>query len=110
MTLVAAAFAAETAAMPAQQGSPFGLLLPILMVVVFYFLLIRPQSKKNKAIQKMVESLELGDEVKTIGGMMGTIKRMTDEFIALEVSDSVVINFQRTAVIGVLPKGTLKAI
>jgi preprotein translocase subunit YajC len=84
-------------------------LLPlVLFAVVFYFLLIRPQSKRAKEHRKMVESLMKGDEVVTIGGVAGRIADIGDTFALLEVADGVSVKIRRAAVESVMPKGTLK--
>ena len=93
----------------AAQGDPLTTLLPLVIFgVVLYFLLIRPQVKRQKEHRKMVESLSKGDEVITSGGMAGKITDMGDNFIKLEVSDGVEIKCRRQAVESVLPKGSLK--
>lgn len=97
----------ESAAPPA--GDPFMAFLPlILFAVVFYFLLIRPQAKRQKEHRKMVESLAKGDEVLTLGGLAGRIVDLGDNFILLEVAEGVRIKVRRMAVEAVLPKGTLQ--
>jgi preprotein translocase subunit YajC len=84
-------------------------LLPlVLFAVVFYFLLIRPQSKRAKEHRKMVESLMKGDEVVTIGGVAGRIADIGDTFALLEVADGVSVKIRRASVESVMPKGTLK--
>lgn len=79
-----------------------------LFVLVFYFLLIRPQMKRSKAMRDMVSSLQVGDEVMTQGGMVGKIDKMEDSFIYLSVADNVTLKFQKQSIANVLPKGTLK--
>lgn len=93
----------------AAAGDPFLALLPlVLFAVVFYFLLIRPQAKRQKEHRKMVESLAKGDEVVTIGGIAGRIADLGDNFALLEVSEGVSVKIRRAAVEAVMPKGTLK--
>jgi preprotein translocase subunit YajC len=93
----------------ASQGDVLSSLLPLVIFgVVLYFLLIRPQVKRQKDHRKMVESLSKGDEVVTSGGMAGKITDMGDNFIELEVSEGVEIKCRRHAVESVLPKGSLK--
>jgi len=77
---------------------PTSLLLLGLMIVVFYVLLIRPQQKRLKQHQALVAHLEMGDEVITIGGMYGKVRRMDDTHIWLEVADGVVLRFARQAI------------
>lgn len=96
-------------------GAPGGLVqfLPfILMFVVLYFLMIRPQIKRQKEHKAMVEALAKGDEVITAGGLLGKVSRVTDSYITLEVAQQdgkpVEVLCQRVAVSSVLPKGTIK--
>jgi preprotein translocase subunit YajC len=79
-----------------------------LFVVVFYFLLIRPQQKKQKEHQAMLGKLAAGDEVVTAGGILGRIVEISDNFITLEIADNVRIKVQRFQVTTLVPKGTLK--
>ncbi len=85
-----------------------GMLPLILIFVVFYFLLIRPQSKRAKEHKAMVEALSKGDEVVTAGGILGKITDVGDQFITLEVSSGVSLKVQRHTVGAVMPKGTVK--
>ena len=93
-------------------GSPGleGLILPIGLIIMLYFLMIRPQMKKSKEHKKLVEALAKGDEVQTQGGLMGKISDISDNFITLEISDGVEAKFLRDSIGAVLPKGTLKDI
>jgi preprotein translocase subunit YajC len=79
-----------------------------LFVVIFYFLLIRPQQKKQKEHQAMLGKLATGDEVVTTGGIVGRIVEISDNFITLEISEGVRIKVQRFHVTSLVPKGTLK--
>ena len=84
-------------------------LMPIVLIfVVFYFLLIRPQSKKAKEHREMVAALAKGDEVVTSGGLLGRISKVGDNFVDLEVADGVTVKVQRPAVANLMPKGTIK--
>ena len=85
-----------------------GFLPIILMFVLLYFLMIRPQMKRAKEHRTMVDALQKGDEVVTAGGMLGRITKVGDTHLGLEISPNVEIQVQRTAVHTVLPKGTLK--
>ena len=96
------------AAGPAGQGDTLMGLLPIiLMFVILYFLMIRPQMKKAKEHKAMLDALQKGDEVVAIG-IVGKITKITDSYIGLEVADNVVIQVQKQAVNILLPKGTIK--
>lgn len=86
--------------------SPFnGLILMGLIFIIFYFLLIRPASKKQKALQRMIESLKNGDKVITTGGIHGVIVAITDEFIQLRVASNVKIEISRNAVAALQTEG-----
>ena len=79
-------------------------------VVIFYFLIWRPQAKRAKEQKNLLGSLQKGDEVVTTGGIAGKITKVSDAFVVLEVSDTVEMKFQKGAIAATLPKGTLKAI
>ncbi len=81
----------------------------ILIFVLFYFLLIRPQMKRAKEHRKMVSELGAGDEVVTNGGLLGIITKVGDSFLSMEIAQGVEIRLQKHAVSGVLPKGTIKS-
>jgi len=98
---------AAGAAAPAASGLPMFVMMG-LFVVVFYFLLIRPQQKKQKEHQAMLGKLAAGDEVVTAGGILGRIIEVGDNFITLEIADNVRIKVQRFQVTSLVPKGTLK--
>ena len=93
-------------------GDPgfIGFLPIILMFVLLYFLMIRPQMKRSKEQKQMVEALQKGDEVIAAGGVLGRITRISDAYVSLEVAPNTEISIQRTAVQMLLPKGTLKSI
>ena len=103
-------------AAPASTGatdSPFGSLgsmLPlVLMFVVLYFVMIRPQMKRQKEAKAMIEALAKGDEVVTTGGMLGKITKIGESFLTVEIASGVEIQVQRGSVVQVLPKGTVAA-
>ncbi len=80
----------------------------VLMFVVLYFVMIRPQMKKQKEHRAMIEALAKGDEVATAGGLVGRVTKMSDSYLGVEVATGVEVQLQRSAVVQVLPKGTLK--
>lgn len=93
----------------AGAGDPFlGLLFPLGLIIILYFLMIRPQVKRQKEHKKLVDNLGKGDEVLTMGGVAGRIVDIGDNFAQLEVADGVIIKIRRPAVEAVLPKGSLK--
>ncbi len=90
-------------------ADPITSLLPLVFIfVVFYFLLIRPQSKKAKEHKQMVESLAKGDEVVTNGGLLGKLTKIGDNFVELELAEGITVKLQRHAIANVMPKGTIK--
>ena len=100
---------AQTAA-PAAQGGGFGMLLmPIVLIAVMYFMMIRPQMKRQKEHRAMLDKLSRGDEVLTNGGIAGTVIEIGENFITVEIADNVRIRVQKGAIANVLPKGTLKS-
>ena len=106
---VAQAQAADGAAQPA-GGGLFGLLPLLLLGIVFYFMLIRPQSKRMKEHRKMLAELAIGDEVITSGGVAGRVDALGDAFVSVEVASGIKLKVQKQAVSQVLPKGTLKSV
>jgi preprotein translocase subunit YajC len=84
-------------------------MLPILVLFgVLYLVMIRPQMKKQKEHKNMIESIVKGDEVVTAGGFLGRISKLGDAFISVELANGVEVQMQRSAVVQVLPKGTMK--
>lgn len=100
--------AAPAAAGPA--GTGFEWIFLVGFLVIFYLMIWRPQAKRAKEQKNLLGSLQKGDEVVTTGGIAGKINKVTDDFVVLEVSDSVELKFQKGAIAATLPKGTLKAI
>ena len=93
----------------AAQGNPLmSLILPIGLVALFYFMLIRPQSKRAKEHKEMVSSVQKGEEIITNGGILGKITKVSESFITLEISADTTINIQKNAVQSIMPKGTIK--
>ena len=108
---ISSAFA-QTAPAAAAEGGLMGSLtsmLPlVLMFVVLYFIMIRPQMKKQKEHKAMIDALAKGDEVVTAGGLLGRVTKVAESFVSLEVSSGVEVQCQRSAVVQVLPKGSIK--
>lgn len=90
------------------QSSLVSMLPLVLMFVVLYFLMIRPQMKKQKEHRAMIDALAKGDEVVTGGGMLGKVTQLGDGYLSVEIASGVEIQMQRSAVVQVLPKGTIK--
>jgi preprotein translocase subunit YajC len=106
--LIAPAHAQAAAAQP-QGGLGMGLLMPVALIAIMYFFMIRPQMKRQKEHRAMLEKLSKGDEVLTNGGIAGVVTDIGENFITIEVADNVRMRFQKGAVANVLPKGTLKS-
>jgi preprotein translocase subunit YajC len=98
-------------AAPGQQADPLMSFLPlIILFVIFYFLLIRPQQKKAKEHKQMVGNLQKGDEIVTQGGIVGKVTDVSDGFLTCKIADNVEVKLQSHAVSTVLPKGTIKTL
>ena len=92
------------------QANPLLQMLPLVLIfVVFYFLLIRPQSKRAKEHKAMVAAMGVGDEVVTSGGILGRITEAGEQFVTVEIASGVQVKVQRHTISSVLPKGTLKS-
>jgi len=97
-------------AAPAQGAGTSGMVMFVILLVVFYLVLIRPQMKQAKEHRKLVESLAKGDEVVTGGGLLGRINEVGDNFIVLEIAKDVEVKVQKQSVSAVMPKGTVKTL
>jgi len=93
-----------------QEPSALGFLLPIFILVLMYFILIRPQSKKLKEHKQMLTELKVGDEISTAGGLLGKIIKVGESYIQLKISDNVDIKLQKSSVNKILPKNSLESI
>lgn len=82
----------------------------ILMFVVMYFIMIRPQQKRQKELKSMMEALAKGDEVITVGGVLGKVSKVTDAYVTIEVAPNTELVVQKNAVTTLLPKGTIKSL
>jgi preprotein translocase subunit YajC len=90
------------------QSSLMSMLPLLLMFVVLYFVMIRPQMKKQKEHKTMIDALAKGDEIITAGGFLGKVSKLGDSYLSIEIANGVEIQMQRSAVIQVLPKGSIK--
>ncbi len=100
-------------AAPAAAGAPspfITLLFPIVLLVVMYFVMLRPQMKRAKDHRSMLEKLGNGDEIITGGGIAGVVREIGDNFVLVEIADNLRVRVQRGAIANVLPKGTLKSL
>ena len=105
--LIPTAYAQSAGGQP--QGG-FGMLVfPVILIAIMYFLMIRPQMKRQKEHRAMLDKLSKGDEVITNGGIAGTVAEIGENFITVEIASNVQVRLQKGAIASVLPKGTLKA-
>jgi preprotein translocase subunit YajC len=101
---------AQAADPAAQQGSGLvSIAMLVVMFIAFYFLLIRPQAKRAKEHKAMIAALAKGDEVVTVGGVLGRVVELSEQYATVEISEGVQVKVQRHAIQTVLPKGTLKS-
>lgn len=91
------------------DGGLMGMLPLLLIFVLFYFMLIRPQAKRAKEHKNMVEALAKGDEIVTQGGLLGKVVVVSESFISVQITDDVVVKVQRQSVSTLVPKGTIKS-
>ncbi|MDJ0760051.1 MAG: preprotein translocase subunit YajC [Woeseiaceae bacterium] len=102
-------FISNAYAQAAPQADPFGFLLPMIVIFgAFYFLLIRPQQKKQKAHTELVAALKVGDEIMTAGGILGKITGVSEHYAVVEIADKTEIKIQKASVSQVVPKGTIE--
>ena len=107
--LISPAYAQAAGA--ATQGDTLLTFLPMIAIfVVFYFLLIRPQQKKQKEARAMLDALEKGNEVVTAGGVLGRIVKIDEQYVTVEVAQNVQLVVQRGAISQLLPKGTIRGL
>lgn len=98
------------AAAPAAGGGIMDFLPLIALVAVFYFMVLRPQAKRAKEHKAMMEALQRGDEVVTMGGEVGLVNKVYEQYVAVELAENLVVTVQKSAIQSVLPKGTIKSI
>ncbi|WP_290873680.1 preprotein translocase subunit YajC [Aquabacterium sp.] len=108
MFLISDAYAQAAAPAAGASGGLMSMLPLVLMFVVLYFVMIRPQMKRQKETKAMLDALAKGDEVVTQGGVIGKIAKLDDTFARIEVANGVELQVQRVAIIQVLPKGSYK--
>ncbi len=98
---------APAAAAGAQQAGWEGLIFPIGLVIILYFFMIRPQIKRQKEHKALIGAIKKGDEVQTMGGMMGKITDLGDNFCKLEIAEGIEIKVRKSSIEAVMPKGSL---
>ncbi len=108
---VAAEEAVQTATTAQESAAPGfeGLIFPIALIIIFYFLLIRPQQKRNKQHKQLVAGSKKGDEIVTTGGVLGKITEVGDHFITLEIGNNMSVQITKSSISAVMPKGTYSA-
>ena len=106
--LISEAYAQAAAPAAGASGGQMSMLPLVLMFVVLYFVMIRPQMKRQKETKSMLEALSKGDEVVTQGGVIGKISKLGETFVSVEVASGVELQVQRAAIVQVLPKGSYK--
>ena len=107
--LINSAYAQASGAAPGSPSLISTLALPALLLVVFYFLLIRPQSKRAKEQREMLSKVAVGDEIATTGGILGKVTEVGEQFLSVEIANGVNVKLQKFQVAKVLPKGTVKS-
>ncbi len=105
---ISSALAQAPAAGSDMSSSLISMLPLVLMFVVLYFVMIRPQMKRQKEHKTMVEALAKGDEVATAGGLLGKVTKLGDSLLSVEIAEGVEVQLQRHAVVQIMPKGTMK--
>ena len=101
---------AQAPATGAPGGDTSFIILMVLMFVVLYFFMIRPQMKRQKELRQMIEALQKGDEVVTSGGVVGKITRLSEAYLSIEIAPNTEVMVQKAAVQLLLPKGTIKSL
>ena len=98
------------AAASGAESSLMSFLPLLLMFAVLYFIMLRPQMKRQKEVKTMLSALATGDEVVTAGGLLGTLTKISEQYVSIQLADGVEVSMQKAAITAVLPKGTLKSI
>jgi preprotein translocase subunit YajC len=109
IVFISNAYAQATAAAQSTEQSLLGMLPLVLMFVVLYFVMIRPQMKRQKEHKAMIEAVAKGDEIVTAGGVIGKITKLGDSIVNLEVANGIELQIQRSAITQVLPKGSVSS-
>jgi preprotein translocase subunit YajC len=107
--MISSAFAQSAPAVGGDAGM-MNILFIVLMFVIIYFLMIRPQMKRAKEHRTMLDALQKGDEVITAGGVLGRVSKMGEAYVTIEIAPNTEVSVQKAAVQTVLPKGTLKSL
>ncbi|KTC99881.1 SecYEG protein translocase auxillary subunit [Legionella geestiana] len=107
---VSDALAATATGTAAQPDGTFSMIMVVVIFVLFYFMLIRPQNKRAKEHRELVSKLQKGDEIVTSGGFLGSVVDLNDQYLKVRLAEGMDVMLQRGAVSSVLPKGTLKSL
>lgn len=106
--LISEAFAAVEAPVTTQNSISNFILLSVLCVLFIYFFMWRPQNKRIKAHQSMMNDLQIGDEIMTNGGFLGKVTQIENSIVSLSIAENTIVKVQKTAISNILPKGTIK--
>ncbi|MBI5438075.1 MAG: preprotein translocase subunit YajC [Nitrosomonadales bacterium] len=98
------------AAAPVQGGGLMDFLPLIVLAAAFYFFILRPQSKRAKELKAMIEALQRGDEIVTAGGEVGRVSKVYEEYVGVELAENIEVTVQKSSILAMLPKGTIKSI
>ena len=108
---ISTAYAATPSTTASSEGGFLSVLpMLIIFIAVFYFLLVRPQSKRAKEQRELLDNLAVGDEVLTTGGIIGRLMKLRDNYVVISTGKDVEMTFQKTAIASILPKGTMESI
>ena len=108
--LISPAMAQAAGYAPQAPGAMFNVFILGGFVLIFYFLIWRPQSKRAKEHRNLMASINKGDEIMTTGGLLGKVNEVNDQYVVVEVADNVELKMQKSSIAAALPKGTLKSI
>lgn len=108
--LIPTALAAGSTQAPGSQSFMSFLPMLLLLVAFMYLLIIRPQTKRTNEHKKLMNKLQKGDEIVTIGGLLGRIEKISDNFVQVAIADGVVVTLQKAAIANCMPKGTIKSV
>lgn len=108
--LISPAMAQAAGEAPQAPGAMFNVFILGGFVLIFYFLIWRPQSKRAKEHRNLMASINKGDEIMTTGGLLGKVNEVNDQYVVVEVADNVELKMQKSSIAAALPKGTLKSI
>jgi preprotein translocase subunit YajC len=110
VSFISSAYAQAAGGSPAQTSQVSFIVMMVVIFGAMYFLMIRPQMKRQKELRTMLSAIAKGDEVVTTGGILGRVTKVTDDYISLDIAENTEITVQKAAVSNILPKGTIKSL